>query len=100
MLVSPGRRIGLVTLVVCVALGAVALDALAFLGPLLVLAGCLCARWYPGEAQLIRRIAPRRCGRARSRTAVANRPSVRCVPRGGLLLAFSLAVRPPPLPLR
>jgi hypothetical protein len=88
------------------ALGAVLLVALASVDPAvlcvlpaLALPLLLTLRRYPGERILARRApaVPRR----RS-TASADAPSTRfviCRPRGRLLLAFSLAVRPPPAAL-
>ena len=66
------------------------LPALALVIPLLL-------RRYPGERALA---ALRKSGRRPSKapvTLVAHaRPSLRLAPRGSLLLARSLAVRPPP----
>ncbi len=81
--------------VLCAA-GTVSVDALLCLAPALALSGALIARRYPGE-RLLRRVACRR-GRTPRRAAGLRplaRPTAR-VPRGGLLLAFELAVRPPP----
>jgi hypothetical protein len=88
------------------ALGAVLLVALASVDPAvlcvlpaLALPLLLTLRRYPGERILARRApaVPRR-----RRAASADAPSTRfviCRPRGRLLLAFSLAVRPPPAAL-
>ena len=65
--------------------------------PALALAAPLILRRYPGERRLLALIAgrskPRR--RASSRVTATARPRA-LVPRGGLLIACSLAVRPPP----
>jgi hypothetical protein len=70
-----------------------------FLAPALVLALPLLAGRYLGADRLSRlaRTRPRRV-----RRATASRPARRAwrlvPPRGGLLIAASLAVRPPPVP--
>jgi hypothetical protein len=68
--------------------------------PALVLCVPLLFRRYPGECLLARRgcragHAPRRAGSAGRR----GRPPAHRFPRGGLLIARHLAVRPPPPPL-
>jgi hypothetical protein len=75
-----------------------ALDGLAYLLPLLLLLLTLGLRRYPGEHVLLAAIARRSRRRAASRRrSRVRRPSPRTVmPRGGLLIAFALAVRPPP----
>jgi len=88
------------------ALGAVLLAALASVDPAvlcvlpaLALALLLTLRRYPGERILARR-AP--VALRRRSAASAGAPPTRfviCRPRGRLLLAFSLAVRPPPAAL-
>lgn len=85
-----------VVLVLCAALVWGATDLLGLLpAPLL---GCLLlARRYPGERLLLRRACPlgaRRPRAPRSSTA-PQRVAVR-MPRGGRLIGFALAVRPPP----
>ncbi|HEV2975337.1 MAG TPA: hypothetical protein VGX69_10160 [Solirubrobacteraceae bacterium] len=87
------------TALVCaaVALGSAGLLCLL---PALLLACTLFARRYPGERALL---ALRRAGRARRwprpRAARATRARVVTVAaHGGLLIARSLAVRPPPAP--
>jgi len=83
-------------LLTCV-LGGLAGDGLLCLLPALLLACTLFARRYPGE-RLITRLTTRRRN-LRLRTASARRsPRVRAahMPRGGLLMGFALAVRPPP----
>jgi hypothetical protein len=71
---------------------------LLFLGPFLVLFAALVMGLYPGEKLLERLVAGRsRPGRRRRRTAPSLRSRPRLVPRGGALLAASLAGRAPPL---
>jgi hypothetical protein len=86
---------GSIVLTLAVASGGAAM--LLHLLPALALAAALILRRYPGERRLLALIAgrskPRRCPVARSTATV--RPRAR-VPRGGLLVACSLAVRPPP----
>ncbi len=67
------------------------------LAPALVLVGTLLARRYPGE-RLLLALAAREHDRrlrpvGRSVPALARTADI---PRGGLLMAFALAVRPPP----
>jgi hypothetical protein len=73
---------------------------LLYLAPALALAAMLLLRRYPGERLLValrrRSAMPRTRTRARLRSP--SHPVLR-VPRGGLLMAFALAVRPPPAPL-
>jgi hypothetical protein len=74
-------------------------EALSYLLPTLVLLAALAARRYPGERTLLAIIGERGRHRVRSRIAAIAprfRPRAR-VPRGGALIAASLAVRPPPL---
>jgi hypothetical protein len=74
------------------------LDALAYLLPPLLLLLALVARRYPGERALLALIAGRRRpvrGRTDAPAAARIRPRA-TVPRGGALIASSLAVRPPP----
>jgi hypothetical protein len=74
------------------------LIALAYLIPALVLLFVLACRRYPGERALLAAMegwrARRRRKRARSDVYVASLRSI--LPRGGLLIACALAVRPPP----
>ena len=65
--------------------------------PALLLGGLLLLRRYPGERLLIARRArvAARWPRVRSAAAGRTRPATK-VARGGLLMARSLAVRPPP----
>ena len=78
------------------------LAGLVYLLPVLLLVLVLALRRYPGEQALVA-IAARARRRARGRTRPASRAAPRCsalpratVPRGGLLIAAALAVRPPP----
>jgi hypothetical protein len=65
----------------------------------LVLLGLLLLRRYPGERQLLA-LRSRRRARRRPQTESAPLRPARpgWLPRGGLLIACSLAVRPPPAP--
>ncbi len=79
------------------AIGGIPGDGLLCLAPALLLLSALLARRYPGERLLLALATRRR--RLRPRTASARRPApagAPTMPRGGLLMAFSLAVRPPP----
>jgi hypothetical protein len=84
-------------LLCCLALGGGA-EGLLCLAPALALACLLLARRYPGE-RLLRRLATRTHRTRRARAGLAARlraGGARHMPRGGLLMGFSLAVRPPP----
>jgi hypothetical protein len=72
--------------------------ALAYLLPLLLLLLAMKARGYPGERALLARMGGRSGDRARPSTGSSVPISLprATVPRGGCLIAFSLAVRPPP----
>jgi hypothetical protein len=73
-------------------------DALAYLLPPLVLLVALLRRRYPGERALLGLIRARRAGRREPVTSpTARGPCRGMMPRGGRLIACSLAVRPPPL---
>ncbi|HEY3828870.1 MAG TPA: hypothetical protein VGL57_06710 [Solirubrobacteraceae bacterium] len=76
------------------------LSGLLFLLPALALALALLGRRYPGERSLLtlrRRRAPMRWPHPRSSVSIrAHVPLLAA--RGGLLIARSLAVRPPPVP--
>jgi hypothetical protein len=76
------------------------LDALAYLLPPLLLLVVLVARRYPGERALLALIAGDRHGRRSTCIGflIAKRRPRAMVPRGGRLIACSLAVRPPPAP--
>ena len=71
-----------------------------FLSPAIVVLALLCSGHYVGEEQLGRLCAAwqqRRPRRPRvARSPLTRRPRV-LMPRGGRLVATSLAVRPPPL---
>jgi hypothetical protein len=84
---------GLAAAVVALPLGGV-VGALAYLLPAVVL--LLAVRRYPGERTLLALLGRR--GRRRRPIAVASRRQRPrpMLPRGGRLLASSLAVRPPP----
>jgi hypothetical protein len=72
--------------------------SLAYLLPALLLLLALVLRRYPGERRLLQAIVARASRRRRPRRASIPgraRPRV-LLPRGGRLLACSLAVRPPP----
>ncbi|HEX3875064.1 MAG TPA: hypothetical protein VHW26_13005 [Solirubrobacteraceae bacterium] len=97
------RRLAAVCLVGGLAAGLVIAGSttpLLFLGPWLLVLAPLVAGRYVGERSLLRlvrhvrrRPAPRRSQASRS----PRRPAIRRLPRGGRLLACSLAVRPPPV---
>jgi hypothetical protein len=74
--------------------------ALLYAAPLLIVALPLIAGRYLGEERIValRRGGERTRRRAPARISVpaAARQALRAVPRGGRLIAHSLAVRPPP----
>jgi hypothetical protein len=73
-------------------------EAVAYLLPPLLLLLALAARWYPGEQALLRLLGSRRACRRPGDRGTECRPRPRAfLPRGGCLIASSLAVRPPPL---
>jgi hypothetical protein len=74
------------------------IEALAYLLPALLLLVVLATRSYPGERALLAVIERKRGPRHRSAAGLIGRqPSLRAlVPRGGRLIAASLAERPPP----
>ncbi len=77
--------------------GASAGGGLLCLAPALALAATLWARRYPGERLLLSFAARRRRDRRRPlRVPPPSRMGALRVPRGGLLMGFALAVRPPP----
>jgi hypothetical protein len=100
----PSRRLRIALLVAAVAAFAVALlvpgleHGIVFLSPAIVLLASLLSGHYVGERQLERFVAAHgaRRPRAAAPPALARRPRTR-MPRGGRLVATSLAVRPPPL---
>jgi hypothetical protein len=71
-----------------------------FLSPAIVLLASLLAGHYPGEENLERLATAFRMGRPKraraARSPLPRRPRA-VMPRGGRLVATSLAVRPPPL---
>jgi hypothetical protein len=96
---SRRARVPVVLLGGVLALAAASANAsmLLHLLPALALAAALILRRYPGERRLLALIAGRSRPRRRpgARTTSTARPRA-LVPRGGLLIACSLAVRPPP----
>ena len=75
------------------------MSGLLFLVPALALALLMALRRYPGERRLAAIAARRRpAGRRRERVVrvLAARGFVALRPRGGVLMALSLATRPPP----
>jgi hypothetical protein len=80
--------------------GGLAGGELLCLAPALVLAAALFARCYPGERLLSALARRKRSSRPRPRPSLPapGRTAPR-VPRGGLLMGFALAVRPPPAAL-
>ena len=67
------------------------------LAPAILLLVILLGRRYPGERLLLAFAARAHNGRPRrDATSAASHGRVAEVPRGGLLMAFALAVRPPP----
>jgi hypothetical protein len=78
-------------------------SAVLFLAPALTLGLLLLARCYPGERRLAAVAARRRPAlpRAPARARICpSRGFVAMRPRGGALIALSLATRPPPALLR
>jgi hypothetical protein len=72
-------------------------DGLLCLLPALLLGLVLLARRYPGERLLIHARSAQRARWPRVRSTIRRRTRlVATIARGGLLLARSLAVRPPP----
>jgi hypothetical protein len=69
------------------------LEMALFLGPALALLGCLIARRYPGERRVLERLSVVRYDRV---PEILEPGRARTLPRGGLLIACALAVRPPP----
>jgi hypothetical protein len=78
------------------------LPALAYLAPALMILAVLALRRYPGERALVARLERHRDRRGRARAprgAGRKRTPRALVARGGRLIGYALAVRPPP-PLR
>jgi hypothetical protein len=76
------------------------IPALLYLLPPLLLIAVLLLRGYPGERRLIALAEARRRPNHRRATPARARPRPRVhLPRGGKLIASSLAVRPPPAAL-
>lgn len=77
----------------------VSYQALVYLLPALVLIIPLLARRYPGERRLVALASTRRPRRPRAGARLTSYARILLsVPRGGQLIASSLAVRPPPAP--
>ena len=76
---------------------ALGLDDVLCLAPAFLLILTLLGRRYPGE-RLLAGIAARGSNRRFRGEAIQQSPGARAMhpPRGGLLMGFSLAVRPPP----
>jgi hypothetical protein len=74
-------------------------EATLYLLPALLLLAVLAARRYPGERALLAMMRQQRpCSRWIHADEIARQSRPRAlVPRGGALIAFALAVRPPPL---
>jgi hypothetical protein len=70
--------------------------ALAYLFPALFLLLALVARRYPGERALLALVAQRLRGRSCAQATTRKPRAWAWFPRGGRLIAFSLAERPPP----
>jgi hypothetical protein len=86
-------------LLLAAAVPAILIDAGPYLLPAALMVGVLLARRYPGERALLSLISPARRRPARSVVrGPGRRASHALLPRGGRLLAYSLAVRPPPRP--
>lgn len=74
------------------------LTGILFLLPALLLAMVLFARRYPGERMLVGARNARHTRWPRARSSMPRAPRAFTVaPHGGLLIARSLAVRPPPV---
>jgi hypothetical protein len=94
------RRLAVVAALIVALVALVAADpnALCML-PALLLAVPLLLRRYPGERLLSAASRVKRSRRAATLGSQLPRTVVKRMPRGGLLIARSLAVRPPPPPL-
>jgi hypothetical protein len=79
---------------------AISPQALLVMLPALLLAWVVLLGWFTGERAiaLVRRTLRRQPARSRPRTREPLRRPPRSIVRGGLLLACSLASRPPPHP--
>jgi hypothetical protein len=99
--VSAARRLIVLMGLVAVAVALVLADPTALcVLPALLLFAPLLLRRYPGERLLAAVRGERRPRRAELAVRAPRRRPLTLVPRGGLLIARSLAVRPPPpLPL-
>jgi hypothetical protein len=103
---TPSRRVHAALLVAAIAAFGLALalpgmeTGVLFLSPAIILLASLLTGHYVGEHSLARFVAGFRPRRSRRRTPAAGGPERRLrarMPRGGRLVATSLAVRPPPL---
>jgi hypothetical protein len=103
---TPSRRVRIALLAVALVAFAAALlvpgmeTGILLLSPAIVLLASLLSGHYLGEESL-HRLAATFGGRRPRRARAAGRPLPRpraLMPRGGRLVATSLAVRPPPLP--
>jgi hypothetical protein len=93
-LLAIGCGLALAVVLACVAIGAG--EGVLFIAPALMLALPLLSGRYLGAERLVR-ISRSRCAtRRRPAPSPARRWFLLTLPRGGLLIASSLAVRPPP----
>jgi len=93
-LIGVGCGLALVAVLACSIAGAG--EGVLFIAPAVVLALPLLAGRYIGAERLARACGPWPARRVRAAASRPRRPFVRTPPRGGLLIASSLAVRPPP----
>ena len=93
-LLGAGCGLALAALLACWVAGAG--EGILFIAPAIVLAVPLLAGRYIGAERLTRISRPPSTPRAQPTASTPRRPFVLTPPRGGLLIASSLAVRPPP----
>ena len=93
-LLGAGCGLALAAVLLCSVAGAG--EGMLFVAPALVLALPLLAGRYVGAERLVRIAQTPRERRARPTASSARRSFLLVRPRGGLLIASSLAVRPPP----
>jgi hypothetical protein len=94
-----GPRLSILAALIVAAVALVLVDPNALcVVPALLLVAPLLLRRYPGERLLLaaRGAVPRRGGSDPARVALRTRRLFVTIARGGLLIARSLAVRPPP----
>jgi hypothetical protein len=85
------------SIVIVLAVASASASMLLYLLPALALAAPLILCRYPGERRLLALVAARsKPRRPPSARPASPAPARALVPRGGLLIACSLAVRPPP----